>query len=73
MEKFSREKADVLKKLKECDKSKIGRVDLEIRQLIDFLNKVSSGYEGDHMVFYIPEEFNRIDGESLYSIFITDI
>ncbi len=44
MEKFNREKLDVLKKLKECDKSKIGKVDPEINELIDFFNKSMDFY-----------------------------
>lgn len=41
---FEQEKLDVLKKLKECDKSKIGKVDSEIKDLIDFFNKTKDFY-----------------------------
>jgi tRNA wybutosine-synthesizing protein 3 len=44
MDRFDREKLDVLKKLKECDKSKIGQVDKEVKNLIDFLNKSKDFY-----------------------------
>jgi tRNA wybutosine-synthesizing protein 3 len=41
---FEKEKLDVLKKLKECDKSKIGKVDPEISGLINLINGFKDFY-----------------------------
>lgn len=44
MDKFDSDKKDVLKKLKEHDKSKIGEVDKPITELIDFINGLKDFY-----------------------------
>jgi len=71
MDKFDREKLDVLKKLKECDKSKIGKVDPEIRDLIDFLNKshdfyTTSSCSGRIMLIELSKDNRKDKAEWLF-------
>ena len=71
MDKFEQEKLDVLKKLKECDKSKIGKIDEEIRELISLINKSSDFYttsscSGRIMLIELSEDKRKDKAEWLF-------